>query len=141
MEEVDVVVPVKPERCHHCQHLLWGEDPQPQRHQVTEIPPVHPVVTEYQVHRLVCPACGEVTCADVPPGVPLGGFGPRVQAITALCTGAYHLSKRTTQRALEDLFGVQLGLGTIANLEQATVRAVAEPVAEARRYVQQQATA
>ena len=141
VEEVDVVVPVKPERCHHCQHLLWGEDPQPQRHQVTEIPPVHPVVTEYQVHRLVCPACGEVTCADVPPGVPLGGFGPRVQAITALCTGAYHLSKRTTQRALEDLFGVQLGLGTIANLEQATVRAVAEPVAEARRYVQQQATA
>jgi transposase len=140
-EEVDVVVPVKPERCHYCQHLLWGEDPQPQRHQVTEIPPVRPVVTEYQLHRLVCPACGEVTWADVPPGVPLGGFGPRVQAITALCTGAYHLSKRTTQRALEDLFGVQLGLGTIANLEQATVRAVADPVAEARTYVQQQSAA
>jgi transposase len=140
-EEVDVVVPLKPERCHSCQHLLWGEDPQPQRHQVTEIPPVRPVVTEYQLHRLVCPACGEVTCADVPAGVPLGGFGPRVQAITALCTGAYHLSKRTTQRALEDLFGVQLGLGTIANLEQATVRAVANPVTEARIYVQQQSVA
>jgi len=27
--EVDVVVPVKPERCHHCQHLLPGENPQP----------------------------------------------------------------------------------------------------------------
>jgi transposase len=140
-EEVDVIVPVKPECCHYCQHLLWGEDPQPQRHQVTEIPPVRPVVTEYQLHRLVCPACGEVTCADMPPGVPLGGFGPRVQAITALCTGAYHLSKRTTQRALEDLFGVQLGLGTIANLEQATVRAVADPVTEARTYVQQQPVA
>jgi transposase len=140
-EEVDVVVLLKPERCHSCQHLLWGEDPQPQRHQVTEIPPVRPVVTEYQLHRLVCPACGEVTCADVPAGVPLGGFGPRVQAITALCTGAYHLSKRTTQRALEDLFGVQLGLGTIANLEQATVRAVANPVTEARIYVQQQSVA
>jgi transposase len=73
--------------------------------------------------------------------MPMGGFGPRVQAITALCTGAYHLSKRTTQRALEDLFGVQLGLGTMATLEQATVRAVAEPVAEARTYVQQQASA
>jgi transposase len=141
VEEVDVVVPVKPERCHHCQHLLWGEDPQPQRHQVTEIPLVQPVVTEYQLHRLVCPACGEETRAEVPVGVPTGGFGPRVQAITALCTGAYHLSKRTTQRALEDLFGVQLGLGTIANLEQATVRAVADPVAEARTYVQQQSAA
>ena len=56
-----------------------------------------PVVTEYQLHRLVCPACGEETRAEVPAGVPPGGFGPRVQAITALCTGAYHLSKRTTQ--------------------------------------------
>src|SRR6266545_4006934 len=141
VEEVDVVVPVKPERCHHCQHLLQGEDPQPQRHQVTEIPPVKPVVTEYQLHRLVCQACGEETRAEVPSGVPTGGFGPRVQAITALCTGAYHLSKRTTQRALEDMFGVQMGLGTIATLEHATVQAVAEPVAEARAYVQRQPAA
>jgi transposase len=141
VEEVDVVVPVKPERCHHCQHLLQGEDPQPQRHQVTEIPPVKPVVTEYQLHRLVCPACGEETRGAVPAGVPMGGFGPRVQAITALCTGAYHLSKRTTQCALEDLFGVQMGLGTIANLEHATVQAVAAPVAEARAYVQRQPAA
>jgi transposase len=73
--------------------------------------------------------------------VPTGGFGPRIQAITALCTGASHLSKRTTQRALEDLFGVQMGLWTIANLEHATVRAVAEPVAEARAYVQRQPAA
>ena len=141
VEAVDVVVPVKPERCHHCQHLLQGEDPQPQRHQVTEIPPMKPVVTEYQLHRLVCPACGEETRAEVPAGVPTGGFGPRVQAITALCTGAYHLSKRTTQRALEDMFGVQMGLGTIATLEQATGQAVAEPVAEARAYVQRQPAA
>ena len=141
VEAVDVVVPVKPERCHHCQHLLQGEDPQPQRHQVTEIPPMKPVVTEYQLHRLACPACGEETRAAAPAGVPTGGFGPRVQAITALCTGAYHLSKRTTQRALEDMFGVQMGLGTIATLEHATVQAVAEPVAEARAYVQRQPAA
>jgi transposase len=141
VEEVDVVIPVKPERCRRCQHPLQGEDAQPQRHQVTEIPPVKPVVTEYQLHQLVCPACGDVTRAEVPPGVPTGGFGPRVQAITALCTAAYHLSKRTTQSVLADLFGVALGLGTVANLEQATAQAVAEPVAEARAYVQTQPAA
>jgi transposase len=139
--EVDVVVPVKLERCHHCQHPLQGTDPQPQRHQVTAIPPMKPGVTAYQLHRLVCPAGGAETRAEVPAGVPTGGFGPRVQASTALCTGAYHLSKRTTQRALEDLFGVQMGLGTIANLEHATAQAVAEPVAEARAYVPQQPAA
>jgi len=141
VEQVDVIVPVKPERCRHCQQPLQGEDQQPQRHQVTEIPPVKPVITEYQLHQLVCSACGAATRAEVPPGVATGGFGPRVQAIIALCTGAYHLSQRTTHTVLQDLFGVSLGLGTIANLEQATVRAVAEPVAEARAYVPQQPAA
>ncbi len=141
LEGVDVVRPLKPERCRRCQHPLVGEDLHPQRHQVTDIPPVKPVVTEYQLHQLVCRACGEVTQAEWPAGVPTGGFGPRVQAIAALCTGAYHLSKRTTQSVLEDLFGVSLCVGTIAHLEQATVQAVAEPVAEARGYVQRQAAA
>jgi transposase len=121
IEDVDTVVPVKPQHCHRCQHPLQGADPQPHRHQVTELPPVKPLVTEYQWHRLLCPACGASTRADVPPGVPTGDFGPRVQATVALCTGAYHLSKRTTQDVMADLFGLSMSLGTIANLEQATV--------------------
>ena len=141
VEAVDVVIAVKPERCRRCQYPLQGEDSQPERHQVTEIPPIKPVVTEYQWHRLCCPACGEVTRVELPVGVSPGAFGPRVQAITALCTGAYHLSKRTTQSVLEDLFGLPMSLGTLANLEQATVQALAEPVAEARAYVQRQPTA
>jgi transposase len=141
VEAVDVVIPVKPAQCPRCQHPLRGDDPRPHRHQVTEIPPVKPVVTEYQLHLLVCPVCGEATRAAVPAGVPPGGFGPRVQAIAALCTGASHLSKRTTQSVLEDLFGVALRLGTLANLEQATAQAVAEPVAAARTDVQQQPAA
>ena len=46
VEEVDVVIPVKPEACRRCQPPLQGEDAQPQRPQMTEIPPVKPVVTE-----------------------------------------------------------------------------------------------
>ncbi len=133
-----MVRPVKPERCRRCQHPLLGEDPAPQRHQVTEVPPVQPVVIEYQLHQLRCPICGEVTRAELPVGMPRGGFGSRVQAIAALCTGAYHLSKRTTQRVLDDLFGVSIGGGILANLEQTTVAALAQPVAEARAYVQAQ---
>ena len=59
----------------------------------------------------------------------------------ALCTGASHLSKRTTQDLLEAFFGVALGLGSIANLEQATTQAVAQPVAEAQASVQTQPAA
>jgi transposase len=90
---------------------------------------------------LVCPACGKTTRVELPPGVPTGGFGSRLQTTTALCTGADHLSKRTTQALLGNFFGVEMGLGTISNLEQATTPAVAEPVAAARAYVHRQPAA
>lgn len=141
VEEVDAVIPVKPRQCRRCQHPLSGEDAQPQRHQVTELPPVKPVITEYQLHRLVCPRYGEATRAELPAGVPTGAFGPRVQATAALGTGAYPLSKRTTQGLLSDLFGLELSLGTLANLEAATEQAVAEPVAEARASIEAQPVA
>src|SRR5690349_1483107 len=141
LEAVAAALPVKPTSCSHCQHPLSGEDSQPLRHQVTDLPPVQPVVTEYQLHSLVCPACGATTRAALPIGVPAGGFGPRVQASVALCTGAYHLSKRTTQDVMADLFGLPMSLGTIANLEHATVQAVAAPVAEAQRHVRTQSIA
>jgi transposase len=134
-------MPVKPQQCRQCQYPLQGDDPQPYRHQVPEVPPIKPVVTEYQLHRLRCPACGALTRADLPCGVPPGGFGARVQAIVALCTGAYRLSKRTTHEVLADLFGVSMGLGTVSHVEQATVQAVATPVAAAQAYVRTQPTA
>jgi hypothetical protein len=132
VEAVDVVISGKPERCRRCPSPRQGEEAQPERHQVTARPPIKPVVTESQVHPLGGPACGEATRGELPVGVPSGAFGPRVHAITALCTGAYHVSTRTTQRGLEDLDGLPRSLGTRANLEQATVQALAEPVAEAR---------
>jgi len=66
LEDVEAVLPVKPTHCARCQHPLHGEDGPPQRHQVIELPPVPPVVTEYQLHRLVCPACGATTRAAFP---------------------------------------------------------------------------
>src|SRR5262249_36839518 len=79
--------------------------------------------------------------ASLPGGVPPGGFGPRVQASVALCTGAYRLSKRTTQEVLADLFGLPLRLGTIPHLAQATAPAVATPVPDAQASVRAQPVA
>ena len=139
VEEVDVVIPLKPEQCARCQQPLWGDDSQPTRHQVVELPPLKPVVSEYQVHQLICPVCGDTTRAAWPDGVTTGTYGPRVQAMAALCTGAYRLSKRTTQQLLEDFFGVTMSLGTLSTLEAATAQAVAAPVEEARAFVKRQA--
>ena len=59
----------------------------------------------------------------------------------ALYTGAYRLSKRMTQQAMDEMFGVPMSVGTISQLEQATTAAVAAPVEEARTYVHEQAVA
>src|SRR5213082_3221801 len=141
VEEVDEVVVFKPAQCTHCQAPLSGDDPKPWRHQVIEIPPFKPVVTEYQWHQLACPACGATTRAPWPAGVPSGTYGPRVHATVALCTGSYRLSKRTTGQVMDDVFGVPMSVGTISQSEQATTEVVAEPVEEARAYVQEQSVA
>ena len=141
VEDVDEVVVIKPEQCAHCHAPLAGDDLTPWRHQVLEIPPSKPVVTEYQWHQLVCTACGEVTRAPWPAGVPSGTYGPRVQATVALCTGSYRLSKRTTQQMMDEVFGVPLRVGTLSQLEQATAAVVAGPVEEACPYVHAQKVA
>src|SRR5262249_6993380 len=126
VEDVDEVVPLKPEQCQSCQAPLSGDDPAPFRHQVIEIPPIQPVVTEYQWHQWPCPACGETTRAPWPAGVPSGTYSPRVHATVALCTGAYRLSKRTTGQVMNDLCGVPMRAGTISQAEKATTAVVAE---------------
>jgi transposase len=139
VEDVKEIVVLKPAQCPHCQTPFSGEDPTPWRHQVMEIPPLRPLITEYQWHQLVCAVCGEATRVSWPAGVPSGTYGPRVQATVALCTGAYRLSKRTTQQAMEEVFGVPMSVGTISQLEQAPTVALAAPVEEARTFVHAQA--
>jgi transposase len=141
VEEVDEVVVLKPARCSGCHEPLGGDDPTPLRHQVFEIPPIKPVMTEYPWHQLVCPKCGATTRAPWAEGVPSGTYGPRVHATVALCTGSYRLSKRTTQQVMDDIFGVPMRVGTISQSEQTTTAVLAPPVEEARAHVQEQAVA
>ena len=89
--EVDEVVAIKPESCVHCHAPLGGDDPAPFRHQVIEIPPIQPVVTEYQWHQLRCPTCGETTRAPWPKGVPSGTYGPRVLLVDELDKASFDL--------------------------------------------------
>jgi transposase len=136
--QVDHVIPLRPTHCRGCGTVLRGTDPVPRRQQVTEIPVVRPTITEYQWHTLTCGRCGVATTAPRPAGVPAGAFGPRLTATVAVCTGVYHLSKRTTAGLLADLFGVDLAVGSVTACERAASAAVATPVVQALRHVRQQ---
>jgi transposase len=129
---------VKPCTCRECGEPLEGEDAHPLRHQVTEIPKIEPIVDEYQLHSLVCDHCGTATRAALPDGVPTGHFGPRLQALVAVSSGDYQMSKRKIENMLEDFFGVEIALGTVANLEQTTSEAIAAPVEEVAQAIQKE---
>ena len=103
--QCDDVKPLRPTECRRYGAKLSGDDPEPLRHQVWELPEIKPIVTEYQRHRLACPCCGEKTCAELPTGVPLGQSGPRLMAFTALLMAYYRQSKRRTAEFLGTLLG------------------------------------
>lgn len=139
VEQVDHVVPLVPTKCRGCRHPLRQKrddrDPEPTRHQTTEIPPPKVVTTEYQLHAIACDRCGEVTRAELPDEVAASAFGAGVQARVALLTGRYRLSRREAVEAVKDLFGVDLALGTVTALEKATSDALRTPYDEALKTV------
>jgi transposase len=134
-ERVRRTVVIKPPACRRCGGALSGDDPAPYRHQVVEVPKVMATVDEYQLHALGCPKCGISTRGSLPPGVPSGNFGPRLQAIVAVSSGAYRMSKRGIEEMVEDFFGVPISLGSVTNLEQATSEAIEAPVEEVARAI------
>lgn len=138
IEQCERIIDYYPEQCRCCGGQLHGEDANPYRHQVVEIPPVTPIVIEHRLHQRVCEQCGAASRAQLPEAVCLTGYGPRLVAITALLSGLYRHSQRMVQSAMQDLFGVWMSLGTVNRLRQEASAAVALPVAKTQEYVQQQ---
>lgn len=136
--EVDQIIDVRPEQCGQCGTLLLGDDDGPERHQVTELPRITPIVTEYRRHCLRCVACGARTQAAWPATMPLGSFGPRVQATVGYLTGRIGASQREVQDLLATLYQTDVSVGSVGALEQAVSVALATPVTEAATYVQRQ---
>lgn len=140
VESVNRVVPLRPERCGECGTLLLGEDPDPVRRQVTELPRIEPVVTEYQQHTLTCLVCRASTTAPWPADLPAGCCGPRLEATVGYVTGRLGLSQRDTVELLTTLCHTDLSLGSIPAVEARVSAALEKPVAEAVEYVQTQPT-
>jgi len=140
-DRVQRMVPLVPMTCRRCQQSLPAEaqpgDPEPSRHQVAELPLQLVDVTEYQRHARICPDCGHLTRAELPPGVGRSTIGPRLAAFLAYLVGRQHVSKRGVEELVEEALGLPLSLGTVANLEQEMSAALAPAHAEAMAAVRQ----
>ena len=138
-EQCNEVVACKPLACRGCGAALTGDDPQPLRHQVTDIPPIVPTTVEYQRHRLTCSCCGISTCAELPEGVPTGMTGPRLIAIVGLLMGMLRQSKRRVSLCCEQLFNVSVSPGLVVKLQNIVTQSTRPAYEELAKQLPQQA--
>lgn len=126
-----------PETC-ECDASVEQDGP-PERRQVWDLPPIKPLVVEYQILSGRCLKCGRTHRGRLPEGMPSGMLGPRAMATVGVLSGKYHLSKRSIESLLTDLSGLKISLGTVSHTEERVSAALAHPVEDAQSYVREQA--
>lgn len=132
----DRVIDHRPESCDKCAHKLAGDDANPSRWQVFELPAILPHVTEHRAHTLTCSRCAAETTAVLPTDVLQHGFGPRMTALVAYLTGRCRLSKRQVAEFFEEALGTPISVGAVCALEQDMSAALAGPYDEAAAVMQ-----
>src|SRR5450759_2781485 len=130
IESLDEVIDHWPSRC-RCGHLFRAAERaaqgEPARHQVAELPSIAILLAEHRLHRLRCPDCGRTTRAELPPEVPAGAFGPRLQAAVATLAVRNRVSRRDTTELMRELFGAALSTGSIDAIVSRASAALEEP--------------
>lgn len=129
-EQCSEVIVLHPPNCRRCGEALDGDDPEPLRHQVWELPKIEPLVTEYQQHRRTCCRCGESTCAPLPAGVPTGQSGPRLVAFTGLLMGHFRQSRRRAAFFIQDFLGMPCCPALTVKMQNQVADALAGPYDE-----------
>jgi hypothetical protein len=133
--EASAIEVLLPSQCRHCDARL-PQNPrnltvqgEPRRHQVTEIPPIQPHITEYQIPNVVCGHCGKITRAPLPEEI-AGHFGPQLAALIAYLTVVCRMPRRVVEALLAQVLGIEISLGSTQKCWEEASQAVAAPVQE-----------
>jgi transposase len=106
------------EHCPHCEHALTPADqPDFRAYDHIELPPIRPVITRIHRYRGVCPSCRRGFSAPPPAGMSSGSpFGPELVALILHLHVTQAISFERLVRLLDEVFGVRLSEGAIANM-------------------------
>jgi transposase len=136
VENPDRVEEVLPPQCKHCGTALPQEAGDCQtagdvvRRQMVDLPEVIvPVVTEYQYPKLVCPCCQKGTRAEIRPEHEHQN-GERLTAAISYLIGLRKMTRRDVAATMQDLFGVDISVGSVQKAWEETADAVAAPYTE-----------
>lgn len=145
LEQVKEIVPVTAKDCHHCGTPLpvpgdphYQTEGEVQRHQVVEVPPIRPEITEYQCARVICPCCQKGTRAPLPPEVQ-GDFGPQLAALVAYWTVICRMPRSVVKTVLETVLGIPISLGSVQHLWEEAGEAVKQPCQQLEQQLPKEA--
>jgi len=117
--EMDHIQNIYPQICEECGKTLtphqFEELSRPVRHQVFDLPEIHPIKTEYRCHELVC-CCGHGTRAALPPEVAESNFGPGVHAAVAYLVSVHRGTRRGIAQIMSAVFNLDISLGAICQI-------------------------
>jgi transposase len=125
------VLACRPPTCGHCGADLPAEGGVVVAcRQMTDLPPIQPVVVAAQRWRVRCRRCGHGTVGAYPDGFgATGAFGPRLVATAALLHEEHHVAYARLVELFAGLFGLTVSAGAlveaVGRLGQALVPAAA----------------
>lgn len=135
-ERVNHHVQCTRETCPYCNsEQLQQLQEAPAVWQQVELPEVQAVVTQFNCQKYRCKECDRNSVGELPEGVPFSAFGPKLMALIATFTGRFHLAKRETMQLLSDLYGIELSVGSIINVEENVANALNEIYEKIHRCV------
>lgn len=131
VETPDQVIVASVTECDRCQANLQGMEPDEIiKRQITEIPPVKPVVIETQQHKKTCPHCQQINHGSLPRGLEAERcFGPTPEATIIYYKQLQHLRYERIVETMRDLHGVTLSEGAVAAILRRGGRN-AQPIAD-----------
>jgi transposase len=136
VEKPDRSEEVLPQHCKHCGTALpqtpkvWQTTGETSCRQIVDLPElILPVVTEYRYPKLVCPCCQKGTRAELR-SEHAHQIGERLTAVVSYLISARKMTRRDVRDTLQDLFGVDISVGSVQKAWEETADAVEAPYRE-----------
>jgi len=117
-EQIDKTIECSNEKCPCCGSKDIEELKISEILQQVELPEIKTIITEYILKKYRCLNCQNKSFASLPKGIPNSAFGPKLMGLIASLTGVFHLAKREAIQLIKDLYGIDIGLGSIPNIEE-----------------------
>jgi len=133
-EKVTHRIELKPQVCPCGSTDFEKTNEEPLRHQIVDIPPIEPQVTEYIQPIFRCKDCGGLFYQPLPDETRRKYFGPGILAVIGILTGVLNTSKRKALALINEVFSVPMSLGGLSNCESQSARGRLTAVADALEH-------